>query len=125
VGPLPNPTTILPTPELHYLDVQQYNRTTMNPASLLAFRPRGLVNIVIVLLIYRFGDTLAERLAHPDDLRSESDWLESFRTTNLPALRRREEHLFRLMDSWAEKQKQPKPAHKSWLRAIDPLMVSL
>jgi len=61
--------------------------------------------------------------AYPNTvLKSERDWLEGLRTTYLPILHRREELLFRLMDSRAEKQKQPQPTHTSRLTEIDPYM---
>jgi len=79
--------------------------------------------VIIGLIFCECGVMWAQ--VSPYTLTSESDWLEDLRTTWLPALRRREEHLFLLMDSRAEKQKQPKPTHTSRLTGFDPHLVDM
>lgn len=63
--------------------------------------------------------------AYPDALTFESGWLKDLSTTCIPVLRQREEHLFQLMDSRAEKQKQLKPTHTSRLTRFDPYLVAV
>ena len=73
------------------------------------------LTIIGLLLLCECGVMLARLGADPDTLTYKSNWLRDFRTTCLPVLHQREEHLFQLMDSRSEKQKQPKPTHTSRL----------